>query len=258
MNYGTSLSRRITLPVDIGHQMTNRNRVHNLILFDLDGTLLDVFEEHAVSLEKSVKDVWGIPILLPDHKRYGIPQRQTLRMVCQASNLEEADIEANLPVAMEKMTAVMEEVLPIDLTGRCLPGARKLLEELGAMEYVHLAIATGTLGATTEILLDRSGLSGFFPTGAFGHECSSREQLVELARKRGLEFYGLQPERTRIATIGDAPSDILAGKSIQAYTISVATSLFSMQALREFDPDVIFNDLNDTERVIKSMLQMEV
>jgi phosphoglycolate phosphatase-like HAD superfamily hydrolase len=235
--------------------MTTNKDTH-LILFDLDGTLLDVFEEHAASLERAVKDVWGIPVLLPDHKRYGIPQKQTIRNVCEASNLNAADIADKLPIAMDIMTEVMSQILPQDLSGRCLPGSNKLLGKLESMANVHLVIATGTLGATAEMLLERSGLRKYFPTGAYGHECASREQLVVLARERGLEFYDLHPDGTYIATIGDAPSDILAGKSIDAYTISVATSLFDVDALRQFEPDVVLEGLHDTELVIHRMLRM--
>jgi phosphoglycolate phosphatase-like HAD superfamily hydrolase len=236
---------------------TNRINEKNLILFDLDGTLLDVFGEHSASLERTVEDIWGIPTLLPKHKRYGIPQRETLRRVCQASNVDPEDIEAKLTAAMNRMTEVMSDLLPDDLTGRCLLGARDLLDYLQSIDDVYLVIATGTLGPTTEILLKRSRLDKYFPTGAYGHECDTREKLVELARRRGWEHYGLNSEVTRVVTIGDAPSDILAGKSIDAYTISVATSLFNMEALEQYQPDVVLADLENTELVTRSMLQRE-
>lgn len=235
--------------------MTLRHPKNHLILFDLDGTLLDVFEEHSTSLETVVKEVWGIPTLWPKHKRYGIPQRQTLRMVCHASDLPEKEIEAKLPRAMDRMSEVMSEILPHDLSDRCLPGAHDLLGRLDEMDDVRLVIATGTLKKTATMLLERSKLHRYFSTGAYGSECSSREELVEMARDRGLALYQLDPKHTRVATIGDAPADILAGQSINAFTISVATSLFDKQALAEFDPNVILDGLQDTSNVIQHMLE---
>jgi phosphoglycolate phosphatase-like HAD superfamily hydrolase len=157
-------------------------------------------------------------------------------------------------MAMDKMTEIMSEILPKDLAGRCLPGAHELLEKLAQMDDVHLVIATGTLEKTAKLLLERSGLNRYFPTGAFGSECTSREELVALARDRGMALYELDPSHTRIATIGDAPSDILAGKSIQAFTISVTTSLFDEQALAEYEPDLILDGLGNTDHVLQAML----
>jgi phosphoglycolate phosphatase len=243
--------------MDANNHMPIQSLKANLIIFDVDGTLIDVFEEHALSLDKAIDEVWGIADLLPLDKRYGIPQLQTLRLVCEASNVDEIEIQGKLPSAMAVMTEQMSQLLPQNLTDRLLPGARSLLEKLESLDNVHLVVATGTLGPTADMLLERCGLARFFPVGAYGHECDSREQLVELARKRGLEFYQLNPKQTHVVTIGDAPADILAGKSIGAYTVSVATSLFGMADLKKYDPDVLLEDLEDIDLVIPKMLKLE-
>lgn len=237
--------------------MAEQDLSNHLIIFDLDGTLIDVFEEHAASLEETVAEVWGIPILLAEDKPYGIPQKQTLRNAAEAANLDEDQINANLPLAMVKISEKIAHLLPEDLSGRCLPGARELLEKYESMENVHLVLATGTLGRTANMLLERCGLLKFFPVGAYGHECSTREELVALARDRGLDFYKLDKDQARVVTIGDSPADIIAGKAIGAFAIGVATSLFSQEALNQFKPDALLKDLNDTRSVVVTMLMME-
>ena len=94
------------------------NQKDHLLIFDLDGTLIDVFETHAASLERTVAAVWGIPLRLPADKPYGIPQMQTLRLAAEASDLEEEQINANLPRAMKAISEILASLLPEDLTGR--------------------------------------------------------------------------------------------------------------------------------------------
>jgi phosphoglycolate phosphatase len=234
--------------------MMPTNNVNNLMIFDLDGTLIDVFEYHIASIEKIVMDVWEVPDRLPKLERYGIPQKETLRKIPAASGVHPSEIDRHLAKAMTMLTSEMRRTLPDDLTEKALPGAIELLKTLDGKSNVHLVLATGTLGPTADILLERSRIKHFFPVGAYGHECDSREELVQLALHRGIKHYQLDPDQTRVSTIGDAPSDIKAGKSIGAYTISVATSSFTVDDLAEFEPDVLLKDLKDLDGSISELL----
>jgi phosphoglycolate phosphatase-like HAD superfamily hydrolase len=155
---------------------------------------------------------------------------------------------------MEMLTTEMGQSLPPDLRGRLLQGSKELLTLMSTKEDVCLTLATGTLGATAEIILERCGLDAYFPVGAFGHECYSRQELIQLAKKRAIEYFALDPMLTLVVTIGDAPSDIEAGKAIGARTVSVASSSFSMEELSRFKPDVQLESFTDVEKAFISIL----
>lgn len=225
-----------------------------LLIFDLDGTLLDVFDYHKSCVEKVVKEVWNVPDLLPKGKRFGFPQKEIIRKICEAGSVPEEEINRHLQKGLQMLTAEMQRTLPQNLTNTLLPGVIELLDELAERQNVFLALATGTLGSTAEILLARSGLKKYFPVGAFGHEVLSRQELVRLALDRSLDYYGLNQMRTRVVTIGDAPSDIKAGKSISARTVSVASSSFSPDELTRFSPDVLLVSFEDIEKTVESIL----
>jgi phosphoglycolate phosphatase-like HAD superfamily hydrolase len=225
-----------------------------LLIFDLDGTLLDVFNYHITCVEKVVRQIWNVPDKLHKSKRYGIPQKETIRKICETGGVPEEEINRHLQRAQQMLTAEMQRTLPQDLTDTLLPGAIELLDELAERQYVCLSLATGTIGPTAEILLARSGLKKYFPVGAFGHEVFSREELVRLALERSLNFYGLDQMNTRVVTIGDAPSDIKAGRSIGARTVSVASSSFSPDELTRFSPDVLLASFEDVENALESIL----
>ena len=147
------------------------------------------------------------------------------------------------------LTTEMSQNLPEDLRDRLLPGVQGLLAVLSTDANVYLALATGTLGGTAEIILKRSGLDTFFPVGAYGHECHDRQELVRLAQERSFAYYDLDPVSTQVVTVGDAPSDIEAGKSIGARTVSVASSSFSMEDLARYEPEVQLESFAEVEEV---------
>jgi phosphoglycolate phosphatase-like HAD superfamily hydrolase len=230
------------------------NESDTLLIFDLDGTLLDVFDYHIACVEKVVMQIWNVPDQLDKSKRYGIPQKETIRKICEAGGVPAEEINRHLQRAQQMLTAEMQRTLPQDLTNKLLPGAIELLDELAERQNVCLSLATGTIGPTAEILLARSGLKKYFPVSAFGHEVFSRQELVRLALERSLDFYGLDQMNTRVVTIGDAPSDIEAGKSIGAKTVSVASSSFSPDELNRFSPDVLLASFEDVENALESIL----
>ena len=230
------------------------NESDTLLIFDLDGTLLDVFDYHIACVEKVVMQIWNVPDQLDKSKRYGIPQKETIRKICEAGGVPVEEINRHLQRAQQMLTAEMQRTLPQDLTNKLLPGAIELLDELAERQNVCLSLATGTIGPTAEILLARSGLKKYFSVSAFGHDVFSRQELVRLALERSLDFYGLDQMNTRVVTIGDAPSDIEAGKSIGAKTVSVASSSFSPDELNRFSPDVLLASFEDVENALESIL----
>ena len=56
-----------------------------------------------------------------------------------------------------------------------------------------------------------------------------------------------------IFVIGDTPHDIDCGRAIGAKTVAIATGSFSSEQLAAHQPDYLFNDLSDTEKVISRL-----
>jgi phosphoglycolate phosphatase-like HAD superfamily hydrolase len=225
-----------------------------LVIFDLDGTLINVFDYHVACLDKVIKTVWAIPNKLPVRQRFGVPQRETLRRICDIGGIPSNEIVQEIPYALQMLASEMQLTLPKDLGENLLPGAIALLNEIAEMSTLYLALATGTIKATAETLLTRSGLKPYFPVGAFGDECHSRQELVRLARDRALHFYNLDKTQTTVVTIGDAPSDIEAGKSIGARTVAVTTGSLTFEELDQFCPDVILESLQDADFTLRQIL----
>jgi phosphoglycolate phosphatase len=226
-----------------------------LAIFDLDGTLISVFDFHARSLDRVANKLWGISNKVPIRERFGIPQRETLRRLCEIGGISRSQYERDLSTAVQELALAMSTALPNDLSPFILPGVFDLLQELQSMKGIYLALATGTSGPTADILLDRSNLRSHFPVAAYGHECDTRPELIRLALYRAIRFYNLDGEDVRVITIGDAPSDIEAGKAIGAYTVAVASGRISNEELRQYKPDLILDSLSDAGSAIISLLR---
>jgi phosphoglycolate phosphatase-like HAD superfamily hydrolase len=227
---------------------------NRLILFDLDGTLIDVMSYHSDSLYEVMYRIWGVNShLVGLQQRGGLSQIETMRRICRSQNVADADIEQHIEEAQRALTAEIVALLPDDLTGKRLPGAMPLLDMLVA-EGIRIGLVTGTLGPTAAVLLERSGLASYFPVAAFGHERHLREELVCLAVRRAGEVYGIDTSQTNLVTIGDAPLDIQAGKACGARTVSVATGHFTAEELIQYEPDVILESLEDVQAAFTALV----
>ncbi len=115
---------------------------------------------------------------------------------------------------------------------RLMPGVMAMLELLGQRSDVSLGLLTGNFEATARIKLDRFGLNGYFPFGAFGSDDGIRANLVPIATRRA-EIHlgrkiGLGPQ---VVVIGDTPQDVECALAHGATAIGVAASRYSVADL---------------------------
>ncbi len=235
--------------------MASNTEHATLVICDLDGTLISVFEYHVRCLDKVVAEVWGIENQLPVHQRFGIPQRETLRRICEIGGVPRPVYEQRLGLAMQRLAHEMSASLPAELSSYLLPGAIELLNKLQIKPATYLALATGTIGPTAEIILARSGLKPYFPVAVFGHESNTRSDLMRLAIERSIGYYGIDREDMQVITIGDAPSDIEAGKAIGALIVAVASGKVSTLVLSQYNPDVLLDDFSDVDIAFRSIFR---
>jgi phosphoglycolate phosphatase-like HAD superfamily hydrolase len=157
---------------------------------------------------------------------------------------------------MELLPSEMARSLPEDLTSFVLPGVFPLLDTLSTRSGTSLSLATGTIQATAEILLERSHLLSYFQVCAFGSECNHRSELVLIALTRAFEYFKLDADQTCVITIGDATSDIEAGRSIGAKTVAVASGSIKRSELEEISPDLILDDFREYQRASNAILSL--
>jgi phosphoglycolate phosphatase-like HAD superfamily hydrolase len=226
--------------------MTNKR----LLLWDIDSTLITTGGAGDRALRRVVKKSYGVD---DDFHDIEIAGRTDAHIA--ASILKKYDVEptaANVAEFLEGYLANLEELLP-QIDGRILPGVHEILERLARRDDRVLALLTGNLRRGAELKLRRYGLWDYFEFGAFADDHADRNELGAFARARAQEKHGIEFAVADIDVIGDTGHDIACGKIFGARTIAVATGSWTRERLAEHEPDFLFDDLSDVDRVIATV-----
>lgn len=233
--------------------MNTRMESQRLVLFDMDGTVVNVAPQHLEAFRVALGVVYGLDVegVLDRQGYQGDTQPNVIRAACRLCGLSREMTESLLPealcVASETATALLEAVQV-----EALPGVVPLLEALRGDGHV-LGLVTGTISVTTRVVLERAGLDTYFPVLACGEEGDERADLVTLAIDRARQLYGARLKRS-LVVVGDAPRDIETGKALGAKTVAVATGNHTVEELTRQDPDAVLPHLSDVEAALAAIL----
>jgi phosphoglycolate phosphatase len=134
-----------------------------------------------------------------------------------------------------------------------MPGVRELLDALHGRPDVYLALLTGNYEAAARIKLEYFDLWRYFSCGAFGDEAPDRNGLLPRAVEAIAACGGPRFAAADAVVIGDTPLDVACAAHSSARSIAVATGGHSVDELRAAGADYVFQDLTDTEAVLRAM-----
>ena len=221
-----------------------------LLLFDIDGTLVNTGGAGVESLKATVRNRFRTGDDLRDIEIAGKTDRAIMRDILRKYQVDPTE-ENIISFAGEYIDG-----LPLYLSrtrGRVLPGIQQLLERLKPQPHIVLALLTGNLQEGARLKLQHYGLWHFFEFGAFADDHHDRNELGGFARKRAQLKHGHDFDAADIDVIGDTNHDIACGKAFGARTIAVATGSWSRERLQSCTPDFLFDDLSATNDVIERL-----
>jgi phosphoglycolate phosphatase-like HAD superfamily hydrolase len=137
--------------------------------------------------------------------------------------------------------------------GRILPGVSDLLHDLTASGEFAVGLLTGNVRDGARIKLEFFDLFRFFAFGGFGDDHHDRDRVAGEALNAAHNHINGQADDARVWVIGDTPLDVACGRSIDANVLAVATGLLSREELETATPDVLLDDLSDTQAVIERL-----
>jgi len=220
-----------------------------LVLFDIDGTLVDTGGAGMAALKQAAREIYGaegpeldlagstdsgiVMGLLEHFGEKATPERMRSFYGCYLSFLAENLAEG-------------------EYEGRVLPGVVGLLEALRTGGAV-LGLLTGNVALGAEIKVRHYGLHEYFGFGAFGDDHHDRNKLGPIALVRAAEAEGREFSGGESLVIGDTPKDIACGRAMGAMTVCVATGMFSALDLRTNGADHVFENFEDCDAVISGV-----
>lgn len=207
-----------------------------VLLFDIDGTLLNGNGVGRRAVETSLRSVFGVDVDISSVSFSGKTDPQIFREILTTTSLAEVvmDVEASLPTAIQAYHDDMSVRLTVEPIAE-LPGGVDLVRRLRA-ENVPMGLLTGNLHPLAYLKVGRIGLeSDLFPFGAFGSDSEHRNELPAIAATRAAAHLGRTIEHVDLVVIGDTPRDIECARAVGARVVAVTTGHFSSADLVEAD-----------------------
>jgi phosphoglycolate phosphatase-like HAD superfamily hydrolase len=148
------------------------------------------------------------------------------------------------------------ELLPPALAeteGRVMPGVPELIEALAAEGGdARIGLATGNFREAAFMKLHHYELRDHLREGGFGDDAQDRGEVVAAAIERVAA--GEDVDVREVFVIGDTQLDVAAALANGAQAVGVATGTTSIDDLRSAGAELLFEDLSDIERVLRTLL----
>jgi len=225
-----------------------------LVLFDIDGTLLDSGGAGRRAMITAFEQVFGTTGPIDEYPMAGKVDAQIVIELMTAAGLPGRTIHEQMPTYFARYTAELQRIID-DHAVRVYPGVVELLDQLAAHPDMVVGLLTGNIRRGAQAKLKAASLARYFDgLGAFGDDALSRPELPAIAVKRAKETLGLRLWGRDVVIVGDTPADIECGRSLGVKSIAVATGPYTCEDMRPHGPDRCFPDLADTAAVMAGIL----
>ncbi|MDQ3680157.1 MAG: HAD family hydrolase [Actinomycetota bacterium] len=209
------------------------------IVFDLDGTLLDVSSRHHLVYDDLVRSLGGKPL---DKERYWRLKRS---MATWTEILGLSDVASQAtPGFLERFSEDIEKEdrLAWDVI---VPSAEEVLDSLSQEHDLYL------------VSLRRSAVALGLQLEALGLKRRFRE-IVSAAGSRDAHQQKAGLVRTLVGDrrgvmVGDTEADVLAARALGMRSVAVMSGIRDRERLAQFDPDFLVSDVGALPRIVEAM-----
>lgn len=216
-----------------------------LILFDIDGTLVDCGRQSRPLLGAALEEVFGRTGDLDSYEFSGKTDPRIVSDLMRAAGLSEADIAAGMGAVRAAYLRNVETGLRREEM-RILPGVPELLARLARRARrgdVTLGLLTGNWQPAARRKLALCGLGDYFSFGAFGEDGVHRADLVPAALQRAEQHSGRAFPASQAVIIGDSLEDVECARAHGLQAVAVSTGKTSAAALAAAGADWVIPDL---------------
>lgn len=225
------------------------------IIFDFDGTLLDIREIIEKSIEEVLLEknagidmettIQEIGALLEVIQGYALPKvlLESYEIFKHITALENLTYFNKLRLAVKIFTKYLE----YSKDAQFFPGTKSLLKKLS--KSYDLFIVSHNKTETILDHLEKEGIDNLFKD-VYGSDKIPVQKPDPMALQPPLENYEKR-RRDEFVMIGDMPSDIIAGREGGLWTIGVASGVSKKEILIGNQADLVVDSLNELLEIIE-------
>ena len=229
----------------------------DLVLFDIDGTLLNSGGRGRAAMVAAASDLFGYPQLFDNLSFAGAVDSGIVARALPVAGLSPT------PRRMGRMRSTYARRLTRDLfanPGARCPGVPDVVHR--TREVAKVGLLTGNWPEGARIKLAAHGLADDFEgcVGAYGDDAVDRNLLLPFAVRRARRRWG---ELRRVVVIGDTPADVACARSGAALmgpdgpevlAVAVETGFSTPDQLRASGPDLQLVDMSSGLEALLSLV----
>ncbi len=201
-----------------------------ILLFDIDGTLIDSTGTGRVALEDAFEALYGRRDAISSFRLDGMTDPAIVRQGLTAIGIDPT-AELITKVLDAYLARLDHHVGKVELERyRVHPGVRATVDKAHASGHA-VGLGTGNIVPGAKIKLTRVELFGRFDFGGYGSDAEDRPSLIRHGAERGAQKLGQPLEKCRVVVIGDTPKDVAAAHAIGAQCLAVATGHYDVATL---------------------------
>lgn len=225
---------------------------HTLVLFDIDGTLVDCGPASGKSFSAAFRAAFGVSCpIFPPEEVAGLTDSAILAKVVRRLDLQCPDFARRRDLAFELYARNLAKAFELE-PARQLPGAGRAVEAVRGLPGCVVGLLTGSTEATARIKLESAGIAfGQFSCGAYSEDGEEREALPPAAQGRFFDLFGEQPRATIL--VGDTPRDVEAARATGCGFVGVTTGHHDPDSLIGAGARVVLNDLTQLRSLCEAV-----
>lgn len=228
-----------------------------LVLFDIDGTLVDTGGAGRLGLQESFRSVFGLDDIEGSVARVrfdGKTDPTIIADIAREAGIAASEVEARYTELQETYLHALRKALTTpNPRRRVMPGVRPLLDILTGRPDVFLGLVTGNIEEGARVKLEAFGLNPYFVDGGFASDHPERNEIARIAHERLSRRAGFRFPADRVMIVGDTELDIHCARANAFRAIAVVSGWVPRERLEAAGPDTLLPDLSDAEAVLAAM-----
>lgn len=229
----------------------------NLVVFDIDGTLLRSVELDDTCFVRALAEVLGIDGVASDWTRYEHPTDSGLTREIVERHRGRLPTDEEIDLVRQRCCQLLSRVVLRSRSAiREVAGASRLLERLRYDSQWCAAIASGSWQATAQIKLDAAGIDVKSMPAAFADDSHDRSEILGLAIQRAREQYGIDRFQ-KVVYVGDGVWDVAAARRQAVAFLGVGGSV-SAESLTQAGASKILGDFSQIQAVFQALDEARV